>query len=176
MNLSTSDTIQILGIISSLVTSITAIFISVISIRQNSKNIEESTRPYIVFYVDQITINNQKTYFAIKNFGASPGIITSFQFVNPPDTISKQLLMDLNRLQDIILAPGQSKLIFINSCLIFNPDTIYTFIITYKNGKKIYTDKYDINIRNYTQIPTCRPSVSDADIAHSLREIIERMI
>lgn len=44
-SLSTSDIIQLLGIIASLATSIIAIIISVVSLKQNSKMIADSTRP-----------------------------------------------------------------------------------------------------------------------------------
>lgn len=48
--LSVSDVIQLLGIIISLVTSVVAIIISVLSLKQNSKMIADSTRPYIWFW------------------------------------------------------------------------------------------------------------------------------
>lgn len=176
MELSTSDIIQLLSIVISLFTSIIAIIISLISIRQNTKSLEESVKPCIAIYVDQITICEQKSYFVIKNFGSSPGIITEFIFLNPPETIHQILQSNFDKLQDIVLAPGQSKLICFE-CNNFNENTVYTFKISYKNGRKCYTDKYAINIRNFTQIPTFRPETkSQYAIRHSLREMIERMI
>lgn len=176
MEFSTSDIIQLISILISSLISIIAVIISAVSIHQNTKSLEESVKPCISIYVEQITICEQQSYFVIKNFGASAGIITDFQFLNPPDKMSQSLSVNLNRLKGIILAPGQSKLISLD-CQIFKPDTIYTFIITYKKGKKTYTDRYDINIRNYTQIPTSRPeNNSKYVLSNSLREIIERMI
>ena len=52
--LSTSDWIQLLGIIASLVTSIIAIFISIFTLRQNSKMIEASSRPVLSIYGEAI--------------------------------------------------------------------------------------------------------------------------
>lgn len=47
--MTTTDIIEIIGIIASTTVSIVAIVISVMTLKQNSKMIEESTRPYVVF-------------------------------------------------------------------------------------------------------------------------------
>lgn len=176
MELSTSDIIEIISILCSSATSIIAIIISVVSLRRNSQNIEQSTKPCITIYVDQITVCEQKSYFIVKNFGASAGIITDFEFVNPPGNLPQSLQDNFDRLPGIILAPGQSKLIPMDCCA-FDVNEVYVFRISYKNGTKIYSDEYSLNIRNFTQIPTVRPqTASEPIIANSLREMIERMI
>ena len=48
--LTPSDKVQVVGIIVSAVISVIAIFISVLTLRQNSKMIEESSRPVISIY------------------------------------------------------------------------------------------------------------------------------
>lgn len=176
MELSTSDIIEIISILCSSATSIIAIIISVVSLRRNSHNIEQSTKPCITIYVDRITVGKQSTYFVVKNFGPSPGIITEFECVNPPENLSQTLQDNFNRLPGIILAPGQSKLIPMD-CLDFKENTVYIFRISYKNGRKVYTDEYGLNIRNFTQIPSERVhSTFNHDVTDSLREMIERMI
>lgn len=50
-SLSPSDTIQLLGIVASLITSLAAIIISLMTLRQNSKMIEDASRPVISIYV-----------------------------------------------------------------------------------------------------------------------------
>ena len=74
-NLSVSDQIQLLGIITSLTVSIIAIFISLATLRQNSKMLESASRPIVSIYVDSITVCEQTSYFVLKNFGASPAKI-----------------------------------------------------------------------------------------------------
>ena len=49
--LTVSDVIEIVGIIASLITSIVAIAISVKTLKQNSRMIEDSTRPYVSVYI-----------------------------------------------------------------------------------------------------------------------------
>lgn len=69
--MTTSDKIQLLGIVISALTSIIAIFISVHTLRQNSKMIEDSSRPYIGIYGLSTYICDRYYYIIIKNFGQS---------------------------------------------------------------------------------------------------------
>lgn len=48
--LSPSDQIQLFGIILSTIISLIAVIISVVTLRQNNKMVEESTRPWRCFY------------------------------------------------------------------------------------------------------------------------------
>lgn len=50
ITLTTSDVIDLIGIFASLFIGVIAIIISILSLRQNSKMIEESTRPNIQIY------------------------------------------------------------------------------------------------------------------------------
>lgn len=61
-------------IIASLFVGIVAIIISILTLKQNSKMIEESTRPYISIYYDYV---DTLGYFVIKNVGSSFAIIDS---------------------------------------------------------------------------------------------------
>ena len=63
-----SDIIEIAGIIASTITSIIAIAISVKTLRQNNKMLEESTRPNIQIYS---IYSDTIVYIMIKNFGQS---------------------------------------------------------------------------------------------------------
>ena len=70
--LTASDIIDLLGIAASLTVSVVAIIISILALRQNSKMIEDSTRPNIQIYpvyLDHIF------YIVIRNFGNSEAII-----------------------------------------------------------------------------------------------------
>ncbi len=53
-SLNPSDIIQLFGIIASLITSIVAITISLVTLRQNSKMIEDASRPIISIYGESI--------------------------------------------------------------------------------------------------------------------------
>ena len=71
-----SDWLQLFGIITSLITSIVAIYISIKTLKQNNKMIEDSTRPVIHVYskyVDSIL------YIIIKNLGQSVAYIDAIE-------------------------------------------------------------------------------------------------
>ena len=65
LQLSPSDLIQIAGIIVSLICSLIAIAISLKTLKQNSKMIENSTRPYIGIYIASTVV---KTLISVRNF------------------------------------------------------------------------------------------------------------
>ena len=75
-----SDKIQLLGIAISALTSIIAIIISVHTLRQNSKMIEDSSRPYIGIYGLSTYICDRYYYIIIKNFGQSIAHIESLTY------------------------------------------------------------------------------------------------
>ena len=79
-SLTPSDYVQLLGIIASLITSIVAISISLITARQNSKMIENASRPVISIYGESINPGSPEFFIVIKNFGASPAHITQFDY------------------------------------------------------------------------------------------------
>lgn len=79
-SLSPSDTIQLLGIVASLITSLAAIIISLMTLRQNSKMIEDASRPVISIYGECINVGPSTFYIVIKNFGSSPAYITQFDY------------------------------------------------------------------------------------------------
>lgn len=75
--LSTSDWIQLLGIIASLVTSIIAIFISIFTLRQNSKMIEASSRPVLSIYGESINPGYPMFYIVVKTLDHLPPSLRS---------------------------------------------------------------------------------------------------
>lgn len=64
----------------SLITALVAIVISVLTLKQNSKMIESSTRPYIGIYLASTYIRDVNCYLVIKNFGQSSAFIESFSY------------------------------------------------------------------------------------------------
>ena len=63
----------------SVVLVVVSVVVSVLTLHQNSRMIEESTRPYIG--VSSLQVNNGSPVFAltVKNYGASMGRIVSFE-------------------------------------------------------------------------------------------------
>lgn len=177
----TSDIIQLFGILVSLLTSIVAIIISLVTARQNSKMIEDASKPMISVYVDTITICEQTSYFVIKNFGSSPAKITDFKY-DPILKETKQrfplLCTQFDYVKDIILAPGQSKLLEYNLAKL--PVDNVHFSIKYSSGSATYSEDVSLNVKNYIHLPVVRKSSNIAPgnerEVQTLREMLERSI
>ena len=69
----------ILCVLSFILAAISVVTV-VITLRQNNKMIEESTRPVISVYTDEINAGNPFFYLIVKNFGKSPAYITKFEY------------------------------------------------------------------------------------------------
>lgn len=133
----------VLCILSFILAALSLIFV-VITIKQNNKMIESSTRPNIQIYsvyVDGIT------YLIIKNFGQSEAIIDN---INCDYVFSKEELMAENLVPDIFsylvgspFAPGYSV-----RCPLVGfktPDQMITFDISYHSSCKTYQNKFSFN-------------------------------
>lgn len=107
--LSVSDIIQILGILASFLTSLIAIVVSVKALRQNSKMLEISSRPYICVYGVSTYICENRYYIIVKNFGQSAAHIKSFCC---DSELSKLSYLDnytpFENIEGASIVPGQS--------------------------------------------------------------------
>ena len=184
--MSTSDIIEIIGIVASFSSSIVGIWISIKALKQsritneqNNRMLEESTRPFITIYLDAITICEQASYFVVKNFGSSPATITHFEY----DPILKQtpqafpqLREQFDFVENIVLAPGQSKLLQYN-VLKLSKDLL-EFRITYTDTRKEYSETVTMNVKNFIHLPVSRPEShipeGNERQVHALREMVER--
>ena len=75
--------------------------------------IEESTRPFISVYTDEINAGDPFFYLVVKNFGKSTAYITKFEydFKFSMDAIKIRNDRDyLQQLNNAVLAPGQSRI------------------------------------------------------------------
>lgn len=144
-----SDIIQIISIICTSSLSIIAIIISVITLKQSSKAIVESSRANIMLYFDTPTGNS---FIVLKNFGNSVGkvldinISPKLQRSKSPQIIGKQNVSSPFDFKNITLAPNQS----IKSWFPFKnyPDKHFQINLKYETLGKIYNENYCIDI-NY---------------------------
>ena len=170
--------INIVLSILSFILAATSVITVVITLRQNSKMIENSTRPYITIYFDYAQMGEATGYFVIKNFGASSAIIQSIQY---SDSILQhpKLLSDLpaifNGLVGNSIAPSQKYLAPFKLYEYSNEPAV--FDITYTSAGKKYHDHFVINVRNYGKLikPRLANSSSKA-ISYPLQEIAERLM
>lgn len=183
-NLTTADWIQIIIAVITVVGILTSMVISVITLKQNSKMIEESTRPVITIYKDTININTPIEYLVFKNFGSSSGTITNISY---DEVIFKKLVneqaLDLNLFKyfkNITLAPNQKYFLRISTkeCDIKN----LKFSIKYKSSIKTYQETFNINLSqdyaiSYVQQhqKSDNPQKEMYTISNSIQELIKRI-
>lgn len=148
MELSTSDIIQIVGIIIAIITGIASIIISVISLRQNTKIVKESNKA-------QIEIFPYKVYgdifpkIRIQNFGTTTGTIIDVKTI-PEMPVEQMLLNPFEFYKDLSLAPNQSFITTfckkdLNEAEV--PIEIFDVEITYKTLNDAVKSTFHINYK-----------------------------
>lgn len=173
----TSDIIQFLGIIASLITSIIAIAISVKTLKQNSKMIEESTRPSIQIYPVH---TGYFSYIIIKNFGQSSAYIDEVfcdHKFSQEETLNDNIgenIFDL--ISGAILTPGYS----IKCPLIAHKVSSiqFSFTIRYHSNCKNYEESFHFNCHSNSPFADLYPSgKTETDhlknISKELRDLVK---
>lgn len=158
VQLTVSDIIQIISIVASLTTSIVAIVISVKALRQNSRMIEESTRPNIQIYSVYI---HSLVYLIIKNFGQSSCTIDSLSCshkFSTKETFDKLGENAFDKVRGALIAPGGA----IRFPLISHQTSkeLMTFTITYHSSTKTYTDDFCFSLHNNSPFSDTYPGGS----------------
>lgn len=177
-SLGNSDIIQLLGILISFITSIVAIIISVVTLRQNSKMIEESNRAIIAIYGESINCGSPTFYFVIKNYGHSLATIKKFDsdfdfsgcygFRTDQNWIS-----DLNNCS---IAPGQSRICKLDYQKITRP---ITFDIEYISLGKTYREQITVDLKAGADMLVSKNATKGAElrtISYTLQEMVQKNI
>ncbi len=173
-SLTPSDWLQFWGIIAATITSIVSTIIAVITLRQNKKMIEESTRPVISIYTQSINPGVPMLYLIVKNFGQSPAYMTKFESdFDFSDCYGK--LGIRNFIEDFgkcVIAPGQSKTCWLDYDKITHP---VHFSIEYKSSTKTYSESFDIDLKAAASMPTQKYATDGKElrsVSYSLQEIL----
>lgn len=176
--LTTSDIIEIISIIFSLITSIVAIFISIKTLKQNSEMIEESTRPYIVVYARTTNFQSSSYYLVLKNFGQTGATITSLECDCDLSQYSYKVEhVPFKHFSNTFVAPGQSFVCSINPIKFFkNPQELH-FFIEYESHSKTYADSFTINPKADSDLIQTRAATKDQElrsISYTLQDLVEK--
>ena len=139
--ITSSDLIQLIGIAVATLTGLVAIIISIITALQNSKMIEESTRPYLVIYNG--LINGASTplqFLIIKNFGQTAATIERLDITPKVDTAYSNGLFE--NMNGQIIAPSQS---YSTAFKLEDSSIVLNASVSYRAGKKKYCDTFSIS-------------------------------
>ena len=142
--LTTSDIIELIGIVASLLMSAVAIAISLVTLRQNSKMIEESTRPQLQIYPVYM---DTLLYLIIKNYGSSEAYIdqiTCSHVFTRNETFGDDLGEHIfDKLSGAILASGHSI-----KCPLIGYEVkneTFDFQVKYHSANKKYIASFSFN-------------------------------
>lgn len=167
----------LLGIIT-ISTAFISIIISVATLRQNNKMIEESTRPYIVVYGYVTNFGSPVYTIAVKNFGSSAAKITKFQSRYNLDRIAINPGEDrvpFDRIKGTLMPPGFSIIRDVN----WKDIGSIEFEIEYVQGKKKYKDHFDVNFDVEKNNPNgkvfCENNITK-NVLYAMQEYIKRNI
>ena len=158
LDLSLSDIIDIVGIIVSLITSMIAIVISVKTLKQSAKMIEESTRPHISISIQSL---HDLKFFVLKNFGNSTAKIIGFETnVDFKYCGFDDEHLPFSHIANTYLHPGERILSPINQMhKLTNKYTFLIFDITYIASGKAYTEHMEINLPSLADHANLRETV-----------------
>lgn len=174
--LTPSDIIQILGIIASFLTALVAIIIFLVTMRQNSKMIEESSRAIISIYPQSINTGTPMLFIVIKNFGNSPAIIHKFDY-DFDFTDCYKFRSERDYLKDFVgstLAPGQSRICGLDYTKLTRP---VTFSLEYQSGSKKYRETFTVDLQAGVNIPVPKTATSGKElhtISYTLQEMLQK--
>ena len=174
MDISTKVNI-VLSILSFILCVISVVTV-VITLRQNHKMIENSTRPYISVYGQSINTGTPIFYLVIKNFGSSPAIMERFG-ISPDIKNCYKTNKGRDFLADMstgILAPGQSRICAMDYQKL--PSEI-TFDIVYSFEKKTYHDIFTANIKAGSAMLTTKAgNGNEPEILHSISYTLQEIL
>ncbi|MBC1567291.1 hypothetical protein HCJ20_00025 [Listeria sp. FSL L7-1425] len=139
--MTTSDWIQVLSIIATLIISTASIVIASKSLKLTKISIESANRPYVTCYLDMVIVGHYQKYLIIKNFGASSAIIKNISFLGE---IILENENNLESLHETIIAPNQKFIISFDKEV---PDkSIISVVISYQGFQgNMFKEEFQLN-------------------------------
>lgn len=168
----------ILCVLSFILAAISVVTV-IITLRQNHKMIENSTRPYVIVYSSVTDFQNPEYYICVKNFGQSGATITSFSCDCDLKEYSYGEKIPFEHLPNTFIAPGQSFICNIDSYKLFKDPHLLTFTIEYIANNKKYPDTFVINPQADGDLIHTRACTKDSElsiISYTLQTIAEKML
>jgi hypothetical protein len=168
----------ILCILSFLLAAISVVTV-VITLKQNSKMIEESNRPYISVYGEQTNFSSPQFYIVLKNFGRTGAIIKSLEC--DIDLSKYSYSTGVTPFQNIVgtmLAPNQNFICNIDNMQLSADNVeVLNFHIVYTANNKTYDEKYPVNYQAVKKNITTKSATKDNElktISYTLQEMVQK--
>lgn len=178
-SLTTSDFINIILCILSFVLALISVVTVIITLRQNHKMIENSTRPYVVVSGQMTIFEETELYLVIKNYGSSGATIKEFTCPSFISDYSGYDILPFTNISNTFIAPGQSFICNVNKDILHDERCKnLIFRIKYKSGSgKSYVEDFVINFFAHTKNVRSRASTPEHElkiISFALQDLVER--
>ncbi len=178
-NFTQGNWLELVGIICSLFVGVVSLFIALKTLKQNSRMIEESTRPYVVIYSKTIYIQDTEFFIVIKNMGQSGAIIENVACdIKLADYIYLSSKNPLDKVSNTFLAPNQSVYFQLDSVKLGKcKEKQLNFEIEYRTDKRTYKEKCPVNFELSSSILHIRSNVENKEmrgIYFAMQELIEQ--
>ena len=156
------------------VTAIISVIISVFTLMQNSKMIEESSRPYLTAEIDHI---GTAFYLRFKNYGKTAATIDS---INLNNNAKKVQLKDFKDVYDDFcgntIPPNYSFMTCILQDSVSGDENRIAIDIQYHSSVKKYKEHIQINLSAYKRLLESRRSIDDQNanivIGKTLQDLV----
>ena len=147
----------------------------IITLRQNNKMIEASTRPIVSVYTQVINSGNPILYLVIKNFGQSVAYMKKFDYgIELVGCYKVSSEKDyLKELAYTVLAPWQSRVCMLDLHKI--PEKV-KFDIEYRSETgKTYCSQFVVDLKAGTGLPTAKMG-GHGDEMHTISYTLQEML
>lgn len=176
--LDVSDQINLVAVLVSLFVGVVSIIIAVVTLRQNSRMIEESSRPYITVYDNHTNFQDVCYYIIVKNFGQTGAKITKFETDHDLALlVPKDFPKPFEHLVGTVLAPNQS---FKAALFLSHAQQRFhsiKFDIEYCAYGKKYSEQVILCPDAMADLPVVRASTKDKElkiISYALQDLVEK--
>lgn len=183
----TTDWINISLVVFSLILAAISVITVIITLKQNNKMLEESTRPILSIYTDELNSGMPVLFFVVKNFGRSPAVITSISsdvdfkdfLIGSSQNANMEKYDPIVLLKNAVVAPDQSR-----KCTLDYSKTpnMINILIEYKSsvGKK-YKEAYSIDLKAGVGLPSAKVTSKEdhgslEHISYTLQEMLQKKI
>lgn len=169
----------VLCILSFILAAISVVTV-VITLRQNHKMIENSTRPYVAIYSRVTNFQEPFYYLVLKNFGQSKAKITGFTCNVNLKEFSKNLnYVPFQHIISTEIMPHQSFVCALDRLKLCGHVNTLSFNISYISGTKKYSENFCINVESDIDLLSPRAATPEKElrnISFALQDLVEKIM
>lgn len=156
------------------VTAIVSVWISLRTLRQNSKMLEESSRPYITAQIEHI---GNAFYLRFKNYGQSAAIIDNIELDENAEKVQvENFITVFEDFRGNTIPPNHSFMTCIRQDNVSGEENKISIDIKYHSAVKKYSEHVEINLAAYKKVLEARRNIdqnnAEVVIGKTLQDLV----